>query len=109
MYVPLDLWHSLLDSPEAVGPKGGVVITWDNCVRRFNNGEFTNLLRQGRIGSASGESKALSKSLKRFCPAGACWCWPRQPQTGYRRICDGIISGDSPLKTMLHRPSDRGC
>ena len=33
MYVPLELWRSLLEAPEARGPKGGVVITWDNCLR----------------------------------------------------------------------------
>lgn len=70
MYVPLDLWRSLLSSPEALGPKGGIVITWENCVRRFNNGEFTNLLRQGWIGSASGESKALSKIVEEVLSSG---------------------------------------
>jgi hypothetical protein len=70
MYVPLDLWRSLLNSPEAVGPKGGVVISWDNCIRRFSNGEFTNLLRQGWIGSASGESKALSKIVEEVLSSG---------------------------------------
>jgi hypothetical protein len=70
MYVPLDLWRSLLSSPEALGPKGGIVITWENCTRRFNNGEFTNLLRQGWIGSASGESKALSKIVEAVLASG---------------------------------------
>jgi hypothetical protein len=70
MYVPLELWLSLLDAPEARGPKGGVVITWDNCLRRFNNGEFTNLLRNGRIGSAAGESKALSKIVEEVLSSG---------------------------------------
>jgi hypothetical protein len=52
MYVPLELWRTLLDAPDARGPKGGVVISWESCWRRFNNGEFTSLLRNGWIGSA---------------------------------------------------------
>jgi hypothetical protein len=45
-----------LDSPEAVG--------------RFSNSEFTNLLRQGWIGSASGESKALSRIVEEVLSSG---------------------------------------
>lgn len=70
MYVPLELWRRLLDAPEARGPKGGVVITWDNCLRRFNNGEFTSLLRNGWIGSAAGESKALSAIVEQVLSSG---------------------------------------
>jgi hypothetical protein len=70
MYVPLELWISLLRAPEAIGPKGGVVVTWDNCARRFNNGEFTNLLRNGWIGSATGESKALAKIVENVLSSG---------------------------------------
>ena len=70
MYVPLKLWLKLLDAPEARGPKGGVVITWDSCVRRFNNGEFTNLLRNGWIGSAAGESEALAKIVEQVLSSG---------------------------------------
>ena len=39
-------------------------------MRRFSNGEFTNLLRQGWIGSASGESKALSKIVEEVLANG---------------------------------------
>ena len=70
MYVPLELWRSLLDAPEARGPKGGVVIIWDNCLRRFNNGEFSSLLRNGWIGSAAGESKALSGIVEEVLSSG---------------------------------------
>jgi hypothetical protein len=70
MYVPLRLWRKLLSSPEVVGKKGGVVVTWDNCARRFNNGEFTNLLRNGWIGSAAGESKALAKIVEQVLSSG---------------------------------------
>ncbi len=64
MYVPLVLWRRLLRSPAVRGPRGGIAVTWENTRRRFNNGEFTGLLRNGWIGSAAGESKLLSKIIK---------------------------------------------
>jgi hypothetical protein len=64
MYLPLALWRRLLDSPVVQGSRGGRVITWDNCARRLNNGEFTNLLRHGWIGSAAGQSDALREIIE---------------------------------------------
>jgi hypothetical protein len=59
MYIPLGLWSQFLNSAEVCGSRGARVVTWDNCLRRFNNSEFTNLLRDGWIGSAAGQSAAL--------------------------------------------------
>ena len=70
MYIPLELWRTFLSSGEAIGKRGGVVVTWDNCTRRFNNSEFTNLLRNGWIGSASGESKSLSAIVNKVLDSG---------------------------------------
>jgi hypothetical protein len=70
MYVPLELWQLFLGSGEAIGKKGGVVVTWDNCTRRFNNGEFTNLLRNGWIGSARGESRRLCDIVEKVLDSG---------------------------------------
>ena len=51
MYFPLSYWTALIASPEARGPRGGVVITHDNSGRYFNNTEFTGLVGDGWIGS----------------------------------------------------------
>jgi hypothetical protein len=64
MYVPLALWRRLLKSAAVLGLRGGRIITWDNCARRLSNSEFTNLLRQGWIGSASGQSAALHEIIE---------------------------------------------
>lgn len=64
MYVPVGLWSRIVTSSTVRGPRGGVSITWDSCTRRLNNGEFTNLLRQGWIGSASGQSRVLSQLIE---------------------------------------------
>lgn len=69
MYIPLELWRQLLKSPAVRGPRGGITVTWDNA-RRLNNGEFTNLLRNGWIGSAAGESKELSRIIEDVLAAG---------------------------------------
>ena len=70
MYIPLDLWRRLLQSRDVRGPRGGVVITWENCRRRFNNGEFTSLLRQGWIGSEVGASGVLSNIIEEVLGSG---------------------------------------
>jgi len=70
MYVPLNLWRRLLKSPVVRGPKGGIQITWENCARRFSNGEFTNLLRYGWIGSSAEHSKKLSEIIEGVLGSG---------------------------------------
>lgn len=64
MYVPLRLWESLLTSKNVKGPKGGVSVTWENCNRRFTNGEFTNLLRYGWVGSSEAQTQTLSTIIE---------------------------------------------
>jgi hypothetical protein len=70
MYIPLGLWLRLLRSPSSEGGRGGILIGWDNCPRRLNNGEFTNLLRNGWIGSAAGQSQYLSKIIEEVLGTG---------------------------------------
>jgi hypothetical protein len=70
MYIPLALWRRLLQSDKVRTRRGAVRITWDNCTRRFSNGEFANLLRQGWIGSAAGRSKHLSKIIEEVLANG---------------------------------------
>jgi hypothetical protein len=65
MYVPLRLWRSLLKSKTTEGPRGGRVVTWDNCTRRFNNSEFTSLLRHGWIGSTPTQSEKLDEIIEK--------------------------------------------
>ncbi|MCH8252161.1 MAG: hypothetical protein IID36_06890 [Planctomycetes bacterium] len=70
MYIPLELWRRLLESPDTKGPRGGIVMSWKNCKRRLNNTEFTNLLRRGWIGSAAGQSKCLSEIIEQVLASG---------------------------------------
>jgi len=70
MYLPLGLWRRVLKSSSVRGPRGGVAIRWGNCPRRFNNGEFTSLLRNGWIGSAAGQSNLLKKIIEDVLSSG---------------------------------------
>lgn len=65
MYFPLGLWRVMCQASEMRGPKGGLVMTWDNCRRRLNNSEFSRLLRQGWIGSAAGQSSHLQSLIEK--------------------------------------------
>ncbi|MGA2858945.1 MAG: hypothetical protein ABSE40_18910 [Candidatus Sulfotelmatobacter sp.] len=69
MYIPLELWRRLLKSPAVRGPRGGITVTCVNS-RKLTNGQFTNLLRNGWIGSAAGESKELSRIIESVLAAG---------------------------------------
>lgn len=64
MYVPLGLWRKLLKSTEVIGSRGGRVVTWENCTRRFNNSEFTSLLSHGWIGSSAAQSDSLGNIIE---------------------------------------------
>lgn len=70
MYVPLILWTRLLKSNSVLGPRGGISITWENCRRRFSNGEFTQLLRSGWIGSTTTASTQLAAIIEAVLEAG---------------------------------------
>lgn len=64
MYIPLGLWLRMLKSRAFRGKKGGIIFSFENCLRRFSNGEFTALLRNGWIGSAAGQSQKLTSIIK---------------------------------------------
>jgi hypothetical protein len=89
MYVPLELWEALLKSEAVIGPQGGIRITWENCVRRLRNAEFTNLLRYGWIGSALQQTEKLSEIIETVLSSGRMLILAAtQPGTGsmdYRR------------------------
>jgi hypothetical protein len=64
MYIPLDLWERVLKSSRAVGPRGGVSVSYENALRRFNNSEFVRLVRGGWVGSSGRESERISTIIE---------------------------------------------
>lgn len=70
MYIPLELWRRQIRSVDTRGPRGGIIMSWDTCKRRFNNGEFARLLRHGWIGSATGRSAYLGSIIANVLGSG---------------------------------------
>lgn len=64
MYLPLDYWNLLIQSPETRGPKGGVRITYDNVDRYLDNSAFVTLVADGWLGSAVSEERDLASLIQ---------------------------------------------
>lgn len=63
MYIPLDFWEEMLDSPDLKGPRGGQIFTFDNVPRYFSNTEFILLLKNGWVGSKYDVSNTLTQII----------------------------------------------
>lgn len=64
MYIPLDYWELLIRSPQVVGPRGGIQITYENVGRHINNTLFIDLVQHGWIGSRSNETIDLTNIIR---------------------------------------------
>lgn len=70
MYIPLDYWELLMNSPNILGPKGGRQVSFDNVGRYFNNTLFIELVKLGLIGSRLVSTEALSEITQRAIEEG---------------------------------------
>jgi hypothetical protein len=64
MYLPLDYWNVLLESPQIRGKKDGLAITYNNAGRYFNNTLFVDLAKSGWIGSRVTEMEVITRIIK---------------------------------------------
>ncbi len=53
-------WTSLVASPEARGPRGGVRIAYENAGRYLTNTQFADLVGSGWVGSFPQDEKMLT-------------------------------------------------
>ncbi len=60
MYLPLDYWERLVDSPAVAGPRGGIRVTFENAGRYFNNTLFVQLAQDGWVGSRVQHARAIT-------------------------------------------------
>lgn len=51
MYLPLDYWQILENSPDLTGPRGGKRVTFNNVGRHMTTTDFVRLMQRGWIGS----------------------------------------------------------
>lgn len=70
MYFPLILWELLLESPNIKGLGEAIVVGFHRAKRRFSNSDFTHLLSQGWLGTASVETKRIENILVQQLNAG---------------------------------------
>lgn len=66
MYLPLDYWETLLQSPEIKGSHGGLRITNENIYRHLNNTEFITLIKHGWIGSRRNRTEELTSIIRQL-------------------------------------------
>lgn len=64
MYLPREYVESLLESDLTDGQKGGKLVSYDNVERHFNNTEFSQLVRDGWIGTRGVSSEEITKIMK---------------------------------------------
>ena len=64
MYFPLKLWKSYLDSEYTRGERGATVFTWNRCPKYLSNTGFTDLLRDGWIGTSGAQSELLQQIIE---------------------------------------------
>lgn len=64
MYLPLGYWDVLVDSPSVLGPKGGVVVNYDNVGRYMNNSIFIELVGASWIGSRGATTKQITAVIR---------------------------------------------
>lgn len=70
MYIPLDYWELLMNSPDILGPKGGRQVTYENVGRYFNNTLFIEMVKLGLIGSRLISTEALSEITQKSIEEG---------------------------------------
>lgn len=63
LYLPLEYAEELLADDCTLGPRGGRRFRWDDIDRYVTSGMFTQLVREGWIGSRGLKTKALKKLI----------------------------------------------
>lgn len=69
MYLPLDYWEALMETPSVKGVRGGLRVTYDNVGRYLTNSLFTDLVQHGYVGSRLATTDALSAVVRQSLEA----------------------------------------
>ncbi len=101
IYLPLDLWRAMCESPDVVGPRGGVRFTYNNTPARLNTDQFVHLVQTGLVGSSGATTDDLrelvreSLSMAHSVVIAEVDEEPAKPDTGDReRTLDMSDAGD---------------
>lgn len=70
MYLPLDYWKLLVQSPGIPGPRGGLRINYENVGRHFDNSSFTTIVSKAWVGTTPSQSDVLKEAILQTLETG---------------------------------------
>jgi len=70
MYLPLDYWKLLTQSPGIQGPRDGLRITYENVGRHFDNSAFTTIVSKAWVGTKPAQSAVLREAIRQTLETG---------------------------------------
>ena len=70
MYLPLDYWKLLVQSPRVQGPRGGLRVTFENAGRHFDNSSFTTIVSKAWVGTTPSQSDVLREAIRQTIETG---------------------------------------
>ena len=70
MYLPLDYWKLLVQSPGIAGPRGGLRVTFENAGRHFDNSSFTAIVSKAWVGTTPSQSDVLREAIRQTLETG---------------------------------------
>lgn len=70
MYLPLDYWKLLVQSPGIPGPRGGLRVTFENAGRHFDNSSFTTIVSKSWVGTTPSQSDVLKEAIRQTLETG---------------------------------------
>jgi hypothetical protein len=70
MYLPLDYWKLLVQSPGTPGSRGGLRVTFENAGRHFDNSSFTAIVSKAWVGTTPSQSDVLKEAIRQTIATG---------------------------------------
>ena len=70
MYLPLDYWKLLTQSPGTRGSRGGLRVTFENAGRHFDNSSFTAIVSKAWVGTTPSQSDVLKEAIRQTIETG---------------------------------------
>lgn len=70
MYLPLDYWKQLVQSPGIQGPRGGLGVTFENAGRHFDNSSFTTIASKAWVGTTPSQLDVLKGVIRQILKTG---------------------------------------
>lgn len=80
MYLPLDYWKLLVQSPGIKGPRGGLRVTFENAGRHLDNSSFTTIVSKAWVGTTPSQSDVLKEAIRQTLETGKAVAIAVKPQ-----------------------------